>query len=209
LGNEWSIPIHLGILAAFANDNLEYKYFADFKNWQENSSYLKQIGPRFGLSRDYDLFILAMSGGIFALISILFYKVPESREYIAKEIYTILIKSDRFDVNFTLFNAIWLLHISPDSERSKYFYKYAMDLINNNGGIPESLFKNPLTNFIGFLEGDVLIEEYGENVQVPGWEIFRTMKSSLQLNPDIVFGLAINYLTEEEEYWKPITAGQL
>lgn len=209
-GTEWSIPIHLGLLSAFANDNLETKYFDDFKNWQEKSYYLKQIGPSFGLSRDYDMFVLGMAGSVLGLTATLFYKVPEAREYIAGELLDILEKAQGFGTKANLFNALWLLHISPDTKKGRDSYKYAKKILTKFGGIPESLLKFPPTNFIGFIEGDETIEEYGEKVAIPIWEDFREIKiSSVEINQDIIFDLAINYLTDDEEKWNPIKARQI
>lgn len=208
LGNEWEIPIHLGMLSAFADDKLESKYFEDFKNWQEKSYYLKQIGGSFGLSRDYDLFMLGMAGAVLGLTSVLFYKVENSREYIAGELFDIIKKSDRFNPNVNIFNALWLLHIAPNSEKGKEYYLFAEDFINSNGGIPEKIYNTPETNYVGFLEGDENLEDYGTRIIVTSWTDFHAQKT-LKFNPDIVFDLAINYLTDNEEKWNPITNKQL
>jgi hypothetical protein len=209
LGNEWAIPVHLGILSAFAKDNLENKYFEDFKNWQEKSSYLKQIGPSYGLSRDYDLFILGMSGAVFGLIATLFYNVDKAREYIAGELFNIIEKSDGFNPNVNIFNALWLLHIAPNSERGKEYYGFAKDFINSNGGIPENIYNAPKINYIGFLEGEEKLEDYGVRISINSWTAFQEKKALLQFNPDIVFDLAIKYLTDNEDKWNPIANGQI
>lgn len=210
LGNEWGIPIHLGMLSAFADDKLEGKYFDDFKNWQEKSYYLKQIGASYGLSRDYDLFILGMAGAVLGLSAILFYKVDKAREYITDELYDIIKKSNKFDPNVNIFNALWLLHIAPDSDKGKEYFEYAKEYINSNGGIPENIYNTPQTNYISFLEGDDNLEDHGNRINVVDWTDFRQSKaSSLKFNPDILFDLAINYLTNNDDEWNPITNGQL
>lgn len=210
LGNEWEIPIHLGMLSAFADDKLESKYFEDFKNWQEKSYYLKQIGASYGLSRDYDLFILGMAGAVLGLTAILFYKVDKAREYVAGELFEIIKNSDKFDPNVNIFNALWLLHIAPNSDKGKEYFDYAKEYINSIGGIPENIYNTPQTNYISFLEGDENLEDYGKRINVIDWITFMESKTSSQkFNPDILFKLAINYLTDNEEEWNPITNGQL
>lgn len=209
LGNEWEIPIHLGMLSAFADDKLEGKYFDDFRNWQEKSYYIKQIGASYGLSRDYDLFILGMAGAVLGLTTILFYKVDKAREYIASELFDIIKNSGRFNPNVNIFNALWLLHIAPNSDKGKEYFEYAKEFINSNGGIPENIYNTPQTNYISFLEGDENLEDYGKRIDVMGWTDFMESKASLKFNPDIVFDLAINYLTDNEDIWNPITNGQL
>ena len=209
LGTEWEIPIHLGMLSAFADDDLENKYFDDFKNWQEKSYHLKQIGPSYGLSRDYDLFILGMSGAVLALTAILFYKVDKAREYIAGELLNIIEKSERFNPSVNIFNAFWLLHIAPNSEKGKEYYEFARNFINSNGGIPENIYNAPVTNYIGFLEGDENLEDYGSKILICNWTEFQEIKSLLQFNPDKVFDLAIKYLADNEDKWNPIANGQI
>lgn len=209
LGSEWEIPIHLGMLSAFAEDNLENKYFEDFKNWQEKSSYLKQIGPSFGLSRDYDLFILGMSGAVLGLTATLFYKVDKAREYIAGELFNIIENAERFNPNVNIFNALWLLHIAPNSDKGKEYYEFAKDYINSNGGVPENIYNSQETNYIRFLEGNENLLDYGQRILIGSWTEFQQKKSLIELNPDKIFDLAVKYLTDKEEKWNPVANGQI
>ena len=209
LGTEWSIPIHLGMLSAFASDGMEKKYFLDFKNWQEKSYYLKQIGASYGLSRDYDIFILGMSGAVLSLTGILFYKVAGARDYISSELLDIIKKSDRFDFGVSLYNCIWLLHLCTNSEKGKEYFEFVRQLVNENGGVPEMLYTNPPIDFMGILEGDETLESYGNIMQVPSWEEFNLSKQNVTNNPETLFDLGINYLTENEDGWNPVIAGQL
>jgi hypothetical protein len=55
-GNEWCHPIHLGILAA-TNSSKAPVLLDRVKVWQLNEGSSSMIGPHFGLSRDYDLFL--------------------------------------------------------------------------------------------------------------------------------------------------------
>jgi hypothetical protein len=208
-GRQWSIPIHLGLLAAFANDGQEEKYFTDFKYWQEKSSYLKQIGASYGLSRDYDLFILGISGAVLCLTAILFYKVSGAKEYVIGELMDIIKKSGRYNLSANLNNCIWLLHLTSNSDTGKEQFEFTRNIINKNGGVPEMLYLTPRVNFIGFLEGDETLESFGNNVLVPSWEKFKLSKQQLQLNPDVLFELAINYLIDTDQDWNPIIARQM
>ena len=56
LGVTWSHPIHLALLADRYPSRAE-EWLTKLKYWQEKSSYMSQIGPHWGLSRDYDSFI--------------------------------------------------------------------------------------------------------------------------------------------------------
>ena len=209
LGNEWAIPIHLGLLAAFGDEKSKNRYFDDFRNWQERSSYLKQIGASYVLSRDYDLFILGMAGAVLGLTAILFYKVKRAREYVAGELYDIIKNSAQYNANANIFNALWLLHISPDTSKGRKYYEFSKIYINSNGGIPENIYNFPKTNYINFLDGDDNFEDYGKLIMVKNWEDFQETKKDKKFNSDTLFDLAINYLTNNEEEWNPILISQL
>jgi hypothetical protein len=209
LGSEWGVPVHLGLLAAFDESESPGKYFEDLKYWQEQSSYIKMIGPRFQLARDYDLFILGMAGSVLGLISVLFYKVADSREYISKELYDILVGAEGFGWDINLFNALWLLHIAPNTESGKIYYEYARNVINNNEGIPKAIYDLPLTEYIGFIEGDLSLDEYDDYIKIPDWHEFQTKKNAVELNPKVIFQIGINYLISNDDDWNPILAKQL
>lgn len=209
LGTEWSIPVHLAMLSAFASDGMEEKYFLDFKNWQEKSYHLKQIGASYGLSRDYDIFILGMSGAVLSLIGILFYKVMGAREYVSNELLDIIKKSNRFGLGASLFNCVWLLHICPDSKIGKSHFEFVRKLVNENGGIPEMLYLKPPIDFLGILEGNETLESFGKFILIPSWEEFKSAKQKLTVNPGVLFNLGINYLTESKDGWNPIIARQI
>lgn len=209
LGTEWSIPVHLGMLSAFASDGKEEKYFLDFRNWQEKSYYLKQIGASYGLSRDYDIFILGMSGAVLSLTGILFYKVNGARDYISNELLDIIKKADRFDFGVSLYNCMWLLHLCTNSKKGKEYFEFVRQLVNDNGGVPEMLYNNPPIDFMGIFEGDETLESYGNFIKIPNWDEFTLSKKNITVNPEILFDLGINYLTENEGGWNPIIAGQM
>lgn len=207
-GTEWSIPIHLGLLSAFANDGQEEKYFDDFRNWQEKSYYLKQIGPSYGLSRDYDLFILGMAGAVLSLTAILFYKVPGATKYICSELKDIIEKSERFGPA-NLYNSLWLLHLSTCLTIENEYFKFAREIINELGGAPELLYSTPLINFIGVLEGDESLDSFGDIIIIPNWQEFIATKQEIEFKPQILFELALIYLTENADDWNPIIARQM
>src|SRR5207248_1643101 len=66
LGLQWAVPLHLGLL--FLNNPPDRGALVEHMRWwQDKSSYSSQIGPHFGLSRDYDIFVLGASGAYWAL----------------------------------------------------------------------------------------------------------------------------------------------
>jgi len=210
LGQAWSTPVHLGIMSLYADSRTEYKYYEDFKLWLEKSSNMKLIGPFFGLSRDYDLFILGMSGAVFGLVAALFYKIKEAKYYIANELYEIILEAEKgFPAEFSLVNALWLLHISPNSPEGQHYFSYARNLINMNGGIPKSIFDKPLVEYYGFIEDDESLEDYGIVIQIPEWDDFQKLKENVKPDNDVLFNLAVSYLTDPSSNWNPISTNQL
>lgn len=210
LGQEWATPIHLGLLSAFFDSPTDSNFFEKFKEWQESSSYLKMIGPFFGLSRDYDFFLLGMSGAVFGLLSALFYKPSEARLYFANELFQIIKEAEvRFPAEFSLINALWLLHICPISNDGDLLYAYGQKFINENGGIPTLIFENPLVEYYGFIEEDDFFEDYGDLVQIPCREEFLARKGVVKPDNDRLFNLSISYLTDPNGNWSPISAEQL
>ncbi|MGN6264194.1 MAG: hypothetical protein ACTHM5_00905 [Ginsengibacter sp.] len=177
--------------------------------WGSLHYYLKQIGASYGLSRDYDVFILGMSGAVLSLTGILFYKVIGARDYISNELLDIIKRSDRFDFGVSLYNCMWLLHLCTNSEKGKEYFEFVRQLVNDNGGVPEMLYTNPPIDFMGILEGDETLESYGNFIKIPNWKEFSLLKQNVIVNPEILFDLGINYLTENEDGWNPIIAGQM
>jgi len=84
MGSHWGFPIHLGILFA-ANSDLRTEVFARLRWWQEESSYASQIGPHFGLSEDYDRFMLCVSGTLWALLAALMLQDRKATSYVAEQ----------------------------------------------------------------------------------------------------------------------------
>lgn len=121
LGSSWCFPIHLGIIYSFTDDLYKKeKIISQLKYWQEKNSYLTMIGPHFGLSHDYDEFLVWCSGGLFGLLSFLFHDNYEIRIYFAKELFKIIDKSSE---EYKIANLLWVLHIIPISEHGEKLFK--------------------------------------------------------------------------------------
>lgn len=142
MGHNWSMPIHFAILCNYS-ENDKLLWFNRFKDWQENSYYLSQIGPHFGLSYDYDMFILETSPPLLALIASLMYEVPGAVRYISVQLRHILQSlSDRF-LAVPFFNAVWLMHLSASVEDSYDLFELGQRYINEHGGISCECLYNP------------------------------------------------------------------
>ncbi|MTK54028.1 hypothetical protein [Paludibacter sp.] len=119
MGSNWCFPIHLGIIYA-SNDDLDAKHKAilQLKYWQNNDSHMTMIGPHFGLSQDYDEFIVWGAGGLFGILSSLFYDNLDMRFYFANQLKIII---DQTHPKYKIPNLLWLLHIIPPIKKVKYF----------------------------------------------------------------------------------------
>ena len=121
LGNSWCFPIHLGMIYCSIDDLYKReKIINQLKYWQEKNSYMTMIGPHFGLSHDYDEFLIWGAGGLFGLLSFLFYDNDEIRVYFAKELYKIIDKSKE---EYKIINLLWILHIIPVTEKGEKLFK--------------------------------------------------------------------------------------
>lgn len=194
-GNEWPFPIYYGLLASYyPQEGMEY--FLKFKKWQEETQALKQIGPYFGLSRDYDIFILGLSGSLLALSAFLFSSITEARDYIAEQLYIISADS-KFPVETRFFNLIWLLYACPNTSTGKKYYDFARNTINEVGGAPENLYQMPPNDYLEYLESDIELNSYGKNMMIQEWESVYSLKDILP-ESELLYQLGIDYLFEKE-----------
>ncbi|MEX1268737.1 MAG: hypothetical protein WEA56_07015 [Balneolaceae bacterium] len=168
---------------------------------------MKQLGPFFGLSRDYDIFILGSSPQFIALLGSL------SKEYNDAMNYLISIQKDIFDkvkeaFNYpiSLFHALWLLHMA-NAVKNSVLYDELKSFINKNGGIPKKFISIP-PNYIALNDEDTEweIELNGETVHVPDQiELTKMVKHRISSadNTYSAFGLAMRVLTDNSVngYW--------
>lgn len=120
LGDNWHFPIHMGILYAGSTDlYVKDKSFELLKRWQEGSSYMTMIGPHFGLSMDYDDFLVWGAGGLFGLLSLLYSDNNIIRLYFAQQLKKII---DRSRPAYKIINLIWLIHILPVTKEGEKMY---------------------------------------------------------------------------------------
>lgn len=145
IGNTWCFPIHLGIIYSSTNDLFtKEKVCNQLKYWQEKNSYMSMIGPHFGLNRDYDDFLIWYSGGLFGLLSFLFYDNSEMREYFAKELFKIIDKSSK---DYKIINLMWILHIIPISvSGEKLFQKAKKEIAKIKAFSFDSFISPPFSN---------------------------------------------------------------
>jgi hypothetical protein len=138
-GNFYVHPIHLGILAAASPEDGP-QCFKLLRYWQLESSYMSQIGPHWGLNRDYDEFVIGASPPLWALLAALFNNVPNAVEFIVDEMLKVF---SGLKPNFhgTLFSALWLLHVSGAGRLASAFDDMAHFI--NQRKVPQGLLLSP------------------------------------------------------------------
>lgn len=142
-GAEWSYPIHLAILANAATPDNRKRYFERLKNWQEGSFFPTQIGPHFGLSRDYDIFILGQAGYFWTIIAALMSDIDIAVRYISDQYLSILRSIEDYPIKISFYTALWLLHISTLSAKTQDNFEIARNFINSRGGAAENTLYHP------------------------------------------------------------------
>lgn len=120
LGSQWSIPILYAMAIGIVDSK---KKASDWSNklldWQNNSSYMPQITPAFGLSQDYDDFILGHAPQLITLCV----AIANQKGDFCKEFALVLLKVIKKIGQhwFGLNSAIYLLHLSARLEMEEEF----------------------------------------------------------------------------------------
>ena len=140
LGDSWSTPVHLALLAN-GFPSRKGDLIVDFVHWQTKSSYMSQIGPHFGLSRDYDQFVLSLGAGFFAVLAALF-QSERASAFIGKEMETISNALGGFPLRLRLYHWVWLLHVSSALEDGTLF-ELVRCCVNEEGGVPKEALFSP------------------------------------------------------------------
>lgn len=207
MGGWYSDVLHCSLL--ISNDPTKRsEYLEKLKYWQEESSYSKQIGPFFGLSRDYDIFILGFSPQLIALACGLCKEYVDATNYlvsIQKEIFYKVKKA--FSSPISLFHALWLLHMANVVNNSILFDELK-SFINESGGVPKKFISVPPDNIA--LNNDEKTEWEKElnhdNQYVPDQiELKSLVKNRMGSSEDIysAFDLTVRVLTDNavNGYW--------
>ncbi|WP_434779061.1 hypothetical protein [Neisseria sp. Ec49-e6-T10] len=162
LGAQWGIPIITALLCGLSKDP---KYWSSLLlEWQRNSCYMPMITPRFGLSSDYDEFILGLAPQLITLCIALSFK----HEDICLEFVGVLTQTlDRVGICWAGLNsAIYLLHISSAINSSDSFEKAKSYLLDFKALSEENVFLPP--SAVSVITGD--FKDYfqqGEIIKIP------------------------------------------
>ncbi|MEN3368882.1 MAG: hypothetical protein V7609_1025 [Verrucomicrobiota bacterium] len=140
LGESWHPPIHLAILARARTQSADV-FLEQLRNWQEESYPYSMIGPHFGMSRDYDQFILGMSSGLLSAIAAIFGN-GNAKRYIAAQMHSICEQLGNARDRFALYAGVWLLHVTA-SVGDELLFEYARNFVNSRGGLSSGCVSDP------------------------------------------------------------------
>lgn len=170
LGSQWCIPILTALLCGLSKDKKESEHWSSMLlAWQRDSSYMPMITPAFGLSRDYDEFILGYAPQLITLCIATSSNQSGFHLEFIKVLEGIL---DKVGVCWTGLNsAIYLLHISSAIKAEDSFKKAKNYLLEFKALSEEDIFLPP--SCVSVMEGD--FEDYyqqGEVTKIPEMKQF-------------------------------------
>ena len=165
LGSQWCIPILTALLCGLSKDNKASEHWSTvLLKWQRNSSYMPMITPAFGLSRDYDDFILGSAPQLITLCI----AVSSKRGDFYLEFVEVLVETlDKIGVCWAGLNsAIYLLHISSAINSKETFEIAKSYLLDFKDFSEEDIYLPP--SYVCVMEGEY--EYYfkrGEVTEIP------------------------------------------
>ncbi|MCK4822082.1 hypothetical protein KA005_40340, partial [bacterium] len=170
LGSQWCIPILTALLCGLSEDKKESEHWSSMLlAWQRSSSYMPMITPAFGLSRDYDEFILGYAPQLITLCI----ATSSNRGGFYLEFVKVLEGTlDKIGVCWAGLNsAIYLLHISSAVSAENSFNKAKNYLLEFKDFSEEDIFLPP--SCVSVMEGN--FEDYfqkGEVTKIPEMKQF-------------------------------------
>lgn len=165
IGGEWHAPIFYSLLCGLSADKNESEHWSSMLlEWQNKSSYMPMITPSFGLSRDYDEFILGCAP---QLITLCIASSSNNGSFSLELVKVIEKTLDKMGVCWEGLNsAIYLLHVSSALGAEDVFKKAKNYLLEFKELAEKDLFHPP--SCVSFMEEE--FEDYfhyGEGIVIP------------------------------------------
>jgi hypothetical protein len=143
-GNGWVTPLHLGVLSSLQPDPTSPGYFDRFRRWHEQPrGPALQVGPWFGLNRDFDDFLAYLAAPFFALLAALMADVPGAARYLADQLGSVLaeVRADRLAVRGHI--SSWMLHTYSADPSAEPAFEELRGRVNAEGGLAERFVRQP------------------------------------------------------------------
>ncbi len=222
VGYEYGELLELGLLVA-ALEICDEEGAERLEAWQQRSGYgMRTIGAHFGLSKDYDAFVLGVAPFLYGLLGLLTVRRPVTFSWFVSDLRSLLLaeQTEGVNQNFWMPAALWLAHLSSaglgqapavhsQHDALKAAFDAARKSINDAGGVPANvLFTPPICVYLD--DPEAWLESLaGEQVMVPDWPEFN--RSNTGNHNEILGGetdpasLAIAVLLWEEwPFWNSV-----
>lgn len=174
LGQQWGTPILCALMIGAVDSNTEIAHWnQEFMRWQENGDFFPMITASFGLSWDYDQFLLGVAAPLIALCCALAGERARFRITLCDVLADIV---SRLRGWYTLHTAIWLCHISARWNDQRHF-DIARNAINVLGGTTEEVLYCP-PSFISSEIEETEAFPSGAKILCPSQNDFRVQMQS-------------------------------
>ena len=195
LGQSWSIPIFCSLLIGQSKNSNDLKKWNDkLLQWQHSTN-IPQITPAFGLSCDYDEFILSCAPQLITLCIVL----AKGQGTFCKEFINILLETlNKVGCNWAGLNsAIYLLHLSARLNLKKE-YNFSKTYIEEYANLSyNNIIKPPSCTSV--FEGS--FEDYYEldkHIAIPSLKsFFNQFKNVTSLDDNEILSLALLSLDDD------------
>ena len=177
----------------YANDVLDAHGPAVFELWAAGSYGLRMIDANFGLSRDYDGFVIGMAPIQYALVGALLTDFPLSRDWVIRDLARLIERErDRgLRPDMRLPAVLWLVHLLAatitgvnsglaDEEIESLFDDLTRH-VDEAGGVPLASLMNPPGAFSDFDDDSLAWLKTSERIPLPGLSLLREQQERQQL----------------------------
>ncbi len=195
-GEWWGEPLHIAVLRREARID-DKTTLAHLNRWQYRNSSLVTIGPNFGLSRDYDEFIITAAPGFAAAVAAIAGS-NEVRAWLFDIMEPVFEKLQKSSARAFIYQGIWLLHLAAGLEESER-YSRVRDILNARGGVPEAALLNPPFHFSTELDDEWSTRAEANPMPVAPMPELIAKLSAQPSRQDDPIDVALILLTEECE----------
>jgi hypothetical protein len=144
LGSTWGIPILCALKIGRSRDrDTAHQWNVELLRWQRSSSFMPMITPSFGLSRDYDAFLVGTAAPLVALCSSLAGKKGQFQEELCDVLVQIIRRLEGSPLS--LHTCCWLANISARFRLANHF-SIASQAICDLGGVARAHLDHPASS---------------------------------------------------------------
>jgi hypothetical protein len=196
LGSQWAIPIITGLLCGLSENISESRHWSSLLlKWQKESTYMPIITPAFGLSRDYDEFILGCAPQLITLCI----AASSIDEGLCLEFIHVLNETlDKVGVCWAGLNsAIYLLHLSAATNDAECFERAKKYLLEFKSLSEEDILSPP--SCVSIMDGE--FEDYfkgGELLEIEDcFDFSKLCKERYLKNDTCIKDMALRALDDD------------